>query len=88
MYDKGWTLDRVRIFHEENGMLIHHWNPDGFRKLKALLDNYTEDEYNAETLAFNYITIAQQEMSILPSSIIKGDMIFNSNPQKRDLVAE
>ena len=69
-------------------MLIHHWNPDGFRKLKVLLDNYTEDEYNAETLAFNYITIAQQEMSILPSSIIKGDMIFNSNPQKRDMVAE
>ena len=88
MYDKGWTLDRVRTFHRENDMLIHHWNPDGFRKLKVLLDNYTEDEYNAETLAFNYITIAQQEMSILPSSIIKGDMIFNSNPQKRDMVAE
>ena len=88
MYDRGWTLDRVRIFHEENGMLIHHWNPDGFRKLKVLLDDYVEDEYNAETLAFNYITMAQKEMSILPSSIIMEDMIFNSIPQKRDLIAE
>ena len=88
MYDKGWTLDRVRTFHRENGMLIHHWNPDGFRKLKVLLDDYIEDKYNAETLAFNYITIAQQEMSIFPSSKKMGDVIFNSIPQKRDLIAE
>ena len=61
----GWTIDKIRQFHSENRYFFLSRLPQLVRNLEKLIDKLEETSTHPETIALEYMIIAQKGLNVV-----------------------